>query len=104
MDRMNISNQDLSIDEFAELLEEACEKNGWEYDERFGTVYIHTKFESWHFELTRGKIKLMHKNSRYSANYDYHMQWRKFATVRYLVNYIKSHGNKKYLNTKRAYA
>ena len=96
MNKNNVSNRDLTIDEFADIIEEACKEHGWEYDERFGLIYIHTKVESWYFELTNGKIKLMHKNTRYSASGDYHVQWRKFVTPKYLISYINSHGKKKY--------
>ena len=90
-------NNELSIDEFAELVEEYCNKYGWIYKEDFGLVLIHTKYESWCFELTNGKIKLMHKNSRYSANGDYHVQWKKMVSCKYLIHYIRNHENKRYL-------
>ena len=63
---------------------------------KFGFVYINTKYESWCFELTNGKIKLLHRNTIYNANNDYHVQWRKFVTPKYLITYIGSHGKKKY--------
>lgn len=97
MDKRNITNNELDIDDFVKLVEKECEKRGWVYDERFGFVYIHTKFESWNFELTNRKIKLMHKNTRHSSSGDYHIQWKKFVTVRYLTNYIGSHEKSKYL-------
>jgi hypothetical protein len=96
MSKFNISNDKLTIDEFAEIIEKSCEKYGWKYEEKFGYIYIHTKFESWYFELTNGKLKLMHKNTRYTSCGDYHLQWRKFVTPKYLVYYINSHGKNKY--------
>lgn len=92
----NVSNQNLDIYDFCDEIQKACKKNGWDFDERFGFVYINTKFESWCFELTNGKIKLLHKNTIYNSNSDYHVQWRKFVTPKYLVTYINSHGKKKY--------
>ena len=101
MNKLNVLNNQLTIDEFADIIEEACKKRGWEYEEKFGCIYIHTRFESWYFELTNGKVRLMHKNTKYSANGDYHLQWRKFVTPKYLVSYINSHGKKKYASHTR---
>lgn len=95
----DLQNSEMEEKDFASLMEIACRQHGWIYDEKFGTVFIHTKFESWSFELTKGKIKLMHKNTRYTAACDYHIQWRRFVTPKYLVAYINKHGRKKYVGT-----
>lgn len=92
----NVSNENLDIYDFCDEIKKACEKRGWGFDEKFGFVYINTKFEGWCFELTNGKLKLMHRNTIYNSNGDYHIQWKKFVTPKYLITYINNHGKKKY--------
>lgn len=80
-----------------------CQKRGMICTFSHGFIHIQSKFESWKFEPTNGKITLYHKNSisRKGKDYmDYHIQFRKWISIKDLITYIDEHARAKYTKEK----
>lgn len=86
------------------LVQNECNKYGFECTDFFGKVLVRTKNERWMFEPTNGKVTLYHGNSIGKScshsNNDYHIEFRDFITEEDLVRYMYEHEEGKYYGKK----
>ncbi len=98
MNKLHMDNRKLNENTFLDLLEKECKKRNWIFENRFGCVVIQTKLESWKFQHTYGKIRLLHKNTIVSPGRSkYHEQWRRFTSVYNLVDFFDRHEKSTYI-------
>ena len=93
-------DEDLWCEYMTETIEEQCKQYQFKTKLFADRIYIYTKFDSWYFTITPGKIRLMHENSRmakYTKDvHSYHEQFRKYITPSDIVQYIYEHTQAKY--------
>lgn len=79
-----------------------CKELGYNVEEKFGDVYISTRFEKWRFCPEGSKTKLFHKG-KISRGDDYHGEFTAHITAEQLVTYIKEHEIAKYSPKKTSF-
>lgn len=84
-------------EQMMKVLQKECAKYGYECEEKFGNVYITSKYERWYFKpyVEGNYVKLMHQNSR-PRKYEWHKQFTKRLTYAQLVRYIYEHEHAKF--------
>ena len=78
-----------------------CRRKGIDVEFKHGYVYITTKYESWYFEPSVGKIKLMHLNTKFCRGNSWHIQFRRKMSMTNLGSYIFYHARKRYMPQSR---
>lgn len=77
-----------SIDELKLL----CDTYNYSIKEKYGLIYISTKYEKWYFTMTQtGMIRLYHQNGFKKQCSDYHKQFTRKMNLKSLVDYIHQH-------------
>lgn len=94
------NNGEQYIDDLVRRSWVCCQRYGFDMLYRFGNIYIKTKFDKWYFTPKRGKIRLMHRNTRYTSNNEYHVQFNKVTTIEDMLYYIHKHTQKLYMPQK----
>ena len=77
-------------------VKDECKKYGYEVYEVFDQIHIKTKYESWYFVPTNGKVRLMHANKIGKKGAPYHEQLRTYIKPKDIVTYVHEHEDAKY--------
>lgn len=88
------------FDEISSRAKKACEEKGLTCIIKTNRIYVKTIFDSWYFDVRRGKTCLMHKGVSTPSPFNdgYHVQFREQIEVEDIITYISEHTASKYGN------